>query len=72
MKGAITMNDNRLICPHCITEIDYDDLLDESFNTNTYEVNWRGTCPVCGRHFTWKEVYRYSRLDCFEEEIENG
>ena len=66
------MNDNRPICPHCITEIPYDEMTDESFDTSTYEVSWRGTCPVCGRHFTWKEVYNYSRLEDFEEEIDNG
>ena len=50
------MNDNRPICPHCVAEITYDDMTDDSFDTSTFEVSWRGTCPVCGRHFTWKEV----------------
>lgn len=66
------MNDNRPICPHCVVEIPYDDMTDDYFDTSIYEVNWRGTCPVCGRHFTWKEVYNYSRLEDFEEEIDNG
>lgn len=66
------MNDNCPICPHCVTEITYDDMTDESFDTSTYEVNWRGTCPNCGRRFTWKEIYRYSHLDYFEEENNNG
>ena len=47
------MNDNRPICPHCVAEVTYDDLTDESFDTCSYEVCWRGTCPICGRHFTW-------------------
>ena len=66
------MNDNRPICPHCVVEIPYDDMTDDYFDTSTYEVNWRGTCPVCGKRFIWKEVYCYSRLDDFEEEINNG
>lgn len=66
------MNDNRPICPHCVTEITYDDMTDDYFDSSTYEVNWRGICPTCGRRFTWKEVYRYSYIDEFEEEIDNG
>lgn len=66
------MNDNRPICPHCIVEITYDDMTDESFDTSTYEVGWRGTCPICGAHFTWKEIYHYSRMESFEEETDNG
>ena len=66
------MNDNRPSCPHCITEIPYDEMTDDYFDTSAYEVNWRGTCPVCGRHFTWKEIYHYSRLEDFEEENDNG
>lgn len=66
------MNDDCPVCPHCITDINYDEQIDESFDTSTYEVSWRGTCPVCDRHFTWKEVYHYSHLDCFEEEFDDG
>lgn len=66
------MNDNRPICPHCLVEITYDDMSDDFFDTSTYEVNWRGICPICGRRFIWKEVYRYSHLSYFEEETDNG
>ena len=66
------MSDNWPICPHCVAEITYDEMVDESFDTSTYEVNLRGTCPVCGRLFTWKEVYRYSHMEDFKEEIDNG
>lgn len=66
------MDDNHPICTRCLVGITYDDMTDESFDISTYEVNWRGTCPVCGRHFTWKEVYRYSHLEYFEEEIDDG
>lgn len=66
------MSDNWPICPHCLVEVTYDDMIDESFDTSTYEVSMRGTCPVCDRRFTWKEVYRYSHLDYFEEETDNG
>lgn len=65
------MNDNCPICPYCVVVVDYGDITDESFDTSAYEVSWRGTCPVCGRHFTWKEIYDYSYMDCFEEEIDN-
>lgn len=40
------MNDNRPICPHCVTEITYDDMTDDYFDSSTYEVNWRGICPT--------------------------
>ena len=63
------MNDNHPICLHCVVEIPYDDMTDDYFDTSVYEVNWRGTCPVCGRRFIWKKVYHYSHLDYFEEEI---
>lgn len=66
------MSDKWPICPHCATEVTYDEMIDESFDTSTYEVNMRGTCPVCGRRFTWKEVYRYSQMEDFKEEINNG
>ena len=66
------MNDNRPICPHCITEINYDDMIDDYFDTSTYEAFWRGTCPECGRHFTWKEIYHYSYINEFKEEINDG
>lgn len=64
--------ETRPICPYCITEIAYDDMTDESFDTSTYEVNWRGICPICGKRFAWTEIYRYSHLDNFKEEIDNG
>ena len=66
------MNDNCPTCPYCDTEITYDDLIHESYDTSTYDAYWRGTCPTCGKHFTWKEVYVFSRMDYFEEEKDNG
>lgn len=65
------MLDGTPICPHCIVEIEYDDMIDDSFDTSTYEVNWRGKCPICGKHFTWREIYRFARIENFEEEMEN-
>lgn len=66
------MNDNYPICPYCDTELNYDDLTDDFFDTSTYEVNWRGNCPICGRIFTWKEVYCYSHMENLKEEVDNG
>ena len=66
------MNDNNPICSHCLVEIVYDEMTDESFDISTYEASWRGICPICGRRFIWKEVYRYSHLEYFEEEVDNG
>lgn len=48
------------VCPYCNTELHYDDLTYDSFDTSTYEANWRGSCPICERIFVWKEVYSYS------------
>ena len=66
------MNDNCPVCPYCDTELNYDNITYDSFDTSTYDVYWRGTCPDCGRHFTWKEVYHYSHWDFLEEENDNG
>jgi hypothetical protein len=62
------MNDNQPVCPYCITEINYDEPIDEYFDSSTYEVTWRGICPCCSKAFRWKEFYHYSRMDEFEEE----
>lgn len=66
------MNDGCPVCPYCNTELNYDNVTYDSFDTSTYDVYWQGTCPDCGRHFTWKEVYRYSHWGFLEEEIDNG
>ena len=66
------MDDNCPICPYCGVEINYDDMIDDYFDASTYEAFWQGHCPECERHFTWKEIYHYSRIDSFEEEIDNG
>lgn len=66
------MNDNHPICPYCDTELNYDEVTDDSFDTSAYEVNWRGNCPICDRIFIWKEVYRYSHMEDLKEKTDNG
>ncbi len=66
------MNDNRPICPYCNVDLDYDEMFDETFDTSVFEAHWSGVCPICNRHFRWKEIYHYSHIENLEEEIDNG
>lgn len=66
------MNDNRPICPHCIVEIEYEDMLDNYEDGSRYDSKWRGKCPVCDKTFIWHEIYLFDRIENFEEEVDNG
>ena len=63
---------NYPVCPYCNANLEYKDMIDDQFDSSTYEVSWRGTCPACERTFTWREVYHYSYADSIEEETDNG
>lgn len=60
------------ICPHCLIDIEYDDLIDNSYGGSRQDSKWTGHCPFCGRKFVWNEVYLFDRIEEFEEEINNG
>ena len=66
------MNDNHPICPYCIVEIEYEELLDNYEDGSRYNSEWRGKCPVCDKTFIWHEIYLFDRIENFEEEIDNG
>jgi hypothetical protein len=71
MKGAIVM-DNTPICPHCITELEYDDMIDNNYNGSHHDSKWVGHCHICNKKFVWHEVYLFDHIEEFEEEIDDG
>lgn len=47
-------------CPHCNVEIETEDRLDFSIeNQEMVECEMLGSCPECGRTYTWFESYKY-------------
>lgn len=61
------MNDE-LKCPDCDFYLDYDDKLDDGFDGSFYSSLCEGHCPECGKKFRWKEIYKFDRIEEFEEE----
>lgn len=47
-------------CPLCGSEVDTYDLIDDEFDSTTYESHWIGVCSECGAKVKWTEVYTYS------------
>lgn len=60
--------DSTPVCPYCDTELEYDDLVDNNYDGSRHESIWEGHCPVCGKIFTWVEIYLFDRIANFEEE----
>ena len=49
-------------CPHCNVEIETEDRIDFSVESQEIvECKMLGSCPECGRTYTWLESYKYSR-----------
>ena len=66
------MNDNYPVCPYCITELEYDELVENSYDGSRHESKWRGHCPICDKTFTWYEIYLFDRIEEFEEDTDIG
>ena len=56
------MNDHA-ICPHCNCDLFIDDCIDHGYDNRKIISHWVGHCPKCGKDFTWKEVYRFDRVE---------
>ena len=64
--------DTSPICPHCLADIEYDDMIDNNYDGSHHDSKWVGHCPICGKKFVWHEIYLFDRIEDFEEEIDNG
>lgn len=60
------MNDE-LKCLACGSYLDYDDKIDDEFDGSFYSSLWEGHCPECDRKYRWKEIYKFNRVEDFEE-----
>ena len=50
----------KMKCPHCNVEIETEDRIDISVYPEVIESEMVGSCPECGRVYTWCEGYKYS------------
>lgn len=45
-------------CPHCGTDLDYEEQLSTDYDDMYYFVNWSAFCPKCQRTFTFVEDFK--------------
>lgn len=59
-------------CPHCKKELEYLDFIDNSYDGSQHESIWKGNCSVCGKVFTWTEIYLFDRIENLQEKVEGN
>lgn len=55
-------------CPNCGVELDFFDHYDCSDDGDIILCMARGTCPRCGKKYTWEDVYRLDGFQNLEED----
>lgn len=64
--------DTSPVCPHCFTDIEYDDIIDSNYEVSYHDSKWGGHCPTCNKRFVWHEIYQFDHIKDFEEDVDNG
>lgn len=59
-------------CPYCKRELEYSDIVDNSYDGARHESIWEGYCPVCSKVFTWTEIYLFDRIENLQEKVEGN
>lgn len=54
-------------CPHCQAWVMPDAMGDYDCDGTTVWIETEGTCPRCGKHWKWFEVYTFSNTTEIEE-----